>query len=921
MLRTPIVPLVCALALAGGAIPAQAQPTGLETEGVAAPLNVHRAQPRLSWLAGVDRQVAWQVQAASSLAALEAGEPDLWDSGRVVGGNSLAQPYRGLPLQSRQDVYWRVRVWTDLAQAPGDWSTPARWEMGLLSQEDWQARWIGAPDFAPVEDAAYETYIQSAGNVQTLEGPVEDQSTQRLRAMPPAVLLRHGFTITRPVSRARLYSTAAGYLEVMIDGKPVGNHRMMGPAQTNYESRILYAADDVSAALSPGRHTIAIHLGNGWYGERIAFPKNNRDTGMFYGEPLAIAQLELTYTDGSREIIATDSDWEVAPSPIVKNGIFSGELHDARLAPKNWQTGASGQTWQRASVAESPTKALEGQLMPQVKPAREVKPERVLEPSPGVYVFDFGQNFTGIPHLDLSQAGLSRGDAVTLRYAEWADDRGKISQLSGGGWATSTNQVDGFISDGESQAWAPRFTWHGFRYVEVTGLSTKPDPSMMHASLLRTDVERVGEFRSSDPLLNRIHDLALWTYESNLISIPSDCPIRERQGWTGDAHMAVRLGNYNFDMANFWEKYLDDFRSSRFRAPAIVPGLRSLPDRFDWAAAEVFLAWEHYLHYGDPAIFADRWGRLEKFAAFAESIAQTDGLVIDHSYGDWSDPQRDPGTPRPTRGGVPIHTPPEVTTGALHVRMLDQMAAMAKLLDKFDRQAHFEALAFTARTAFDARFFDGATGGYGSQTANAMALQFDLVPAGLRETVAQALVADIRAEGGHYTVGALGQTWLYPALADTGHADTALSVFHAEGYPGFRYLMEELGGTSLWERQGSFVEEVHGEPDRSLSHPFHGGYDAWFYSGLGGIRPDPENPGFKHALLSPSFPAGLEWIESSHRSGYGTLASNWRRGPSGIEWTVTVPQNTTATIMLEGQQSNGRVLGPGVHVIAIKDDP
>ena len=905
------LPLAAALLLTGGAIPAFAQPTDLETEGVETPLNVHRPQPRLSWLAGVDQQVAWQVQAASSLAALEAGEADLWDSGKVVGGHSLAQLYRGMPLTSREEVYWRVRVWTDLTDAPGEWSAPARWEMGLLSLSDWQASWIGAPNFEAANDPLYEPYLQAAGNVETLDGTVEDQSVERLRAMPPAVMLRQQFTVARPVSRARLYSTAAGYLEVTIDGEPVGNHRMMSPAQTNYESRILYAADDLTAAMRPGSHTIGIHLGNGWYGERIAFPNNNGGTGMFYGEPLAIAQLELTYTDGTSEIVATGGDWQAARSPVVKNGIFSGELHDARLTRAQWQP---------ASVSDSPTKALEGQLMAEVRPVKELEAKRVFEPRPGVYVFDFGQNFTGIPHLDLSAAGLREGDALTLRYAEWADDDGEISQQSGGGWATSTNQVDGYVADGETDVWAPRFTWHGFRYVEITGLREKPEPAMMHASLLRTDLVRVGQFRSSDPLLNRIHDLALWTYESNLISIPSDCPIRERQGWTGDAHMASGLGNYNFDMANFWEKYLDDFRSSRFRAPAIVPGLRSLPDRFDWAAAEVFLAWEHYLHHGDEAIFAERWDRLEEFAAFAESIAQPDGLVIDHSYGDWSDPQRNPGTPRPMRGGVPIHTPPEVTTGALHIRMLDQMAAMAGRLDRFERKQHIEALALRARSAFHSRFFDAAKGGYGSQTADAMALQFGIVPDGLRGKVAAALVEKIRAEGGHYTVGALGQTWLYPALGDTGHADTALSVFHAEGYPGFRYLMDELDGTSLWERQGSFVEDFHGAPDRSLSHPFHGGYDAWFYSGLGGIRPDPERPGFKHIVLSPVFPEGLDWIESSYRSGYGLIGSKWRRTPGAVEWTVTVPQNTTATVRLEGQAGNGRTLGPGEHVLNLPDD-
>ena len=881
-------------------------PVDLRCDHRSDPVGVEKAHPPLAWridseIPGV-MQEAYQIQVASSAEALLAGEPDLWDTGRIASGVSLGIPYGGKERSSREAAYWRVRIWTKGAEGPGDWSDVARWEMALLEPEDWRASWIRGPEVDPVSETdALRAWMYGAAYIRG-EGPTGSEpqrrpsdwepgvelseNAERLRALEPATWLRKEFAIEKEVVRARLYSTAAGYADFYLNGEKIAE-RIRNPGQTDFEKRILYDIDVLDGSLEPGSHTLSAHLGQGFYGQNAGFSP----TQFFYGRPAIIAQLEIDYADGTSETLVSDGSWETHPSRVVKNNIFAGEVYDATRSMEG--------TWAAAEVLEtSPTERLEMQALPPVKAIKPVEPVELLQPAPGVWVFDFGQNFTGYVEMDLSRLGLPEGEAVWLRFAEWSDDEGNIGMNSGGGWATRVNQVDAYIAGRESSGkWRPSFTWHGFRYVEVTGLEQEPDLELLTGYLVRSAVPVAGTFHSSSEHLNRVHRTALWTYESNLVSIPMDCPIRERCGWTGDAHAALTYSNFNYDMALFWEKYLGDFRTNERINPAIVPGKRQGVGHVDWPLAQVLIAGEHYRFHSGTEVVRDHYAQLLEFMDHFDG-RRTDGIVSD-GYGDWCDPVRTPGDERVGGAGRPQQTPPVKTSTALFVKSCLVMEELAHLMNDQANAAKFASWRGDSIEAFHREFFDAEAGSYGSQTADAMALSFGIVPDDLRATVAEALNRDVLENwNGHASVGALGHRWLYPALADNGYADTALGTFFAEGHPGFSYLFDELNGTSLWERKGAFNPATMEEPNRSLSHPFQGGYDAWFYLGLGGIRPDWSAPGFKRVVLKPAFPDALDWVEVDYPSGYGLIRSHWKREGNELEWTVNIPPNTSATLAL-----------------------
>ena len=902
-------------------VDSQLAPHHLKTEYLTNPITVDKAQPRLSWRSQVKSQHAYEIAVASNVDDLLAETPDLWTSGQVVDGRSVAIAYAGVPLKSRQTAYWRVRVWPEGATQPGPWSDVSSWQMGLLNETDWKASWITSPDNSPAPSSpGLERWLTATAKDSHFKNEDHIAKTmRRLRDMPPATYFRKEFVVRGPVETARLYSTSAGYSEFFLTGEKIGD-RIFNPAQTDFDKRIYYDADDVTERLSVGPQTLAIHLGNGFYGERTAFGMDK----LFYGEPAAIAQLEINYKDGSRDLIVSDESWDAHASPIIKNGVYSGEVYDARKELKEWSSSQHNTSrWQKAKRLEaSPTQSLVAAEMPPVRPVKDVRPVGILNPVPDVWTVDFGQNFTGVPTIDFSKMNLTSGQTVILRYGEWADEDGNIS-LKSGGAAPRTKQVDAYISNGvDDTPWTPKFTWHGFRYMEVTGVEEMPPLDAMTAHLTRTDISIIGQFTSSNDLLNRIHDTALWTFESNLVSVPSDCPIRERNGWTGDAHATVQMASYNYNMTPFLEKYLGDFQTTDMIAPTIVPGRRTRSGMIDWAAAEVFLTWEHYLHSGDVSVIQRQYDSLLDYVAYVEEVAEDDLIKNSkHFYGDWCDTLPERGKARPLGRCMSYHTPGEVTATALIVRVFDLMAEMAEQIERVEDSKQFASRYEAIKSAFHTAYFDAESGSYGSQTANAMALSFGITPEALRPVVAASLNTDVRdVWDGHASVGALGQTWLYPALSDHGYGDTAYGIFTAEGRTGYAYQFDVLGATSLWENHTEIIPENGDIPGRSLSHPFHGGYDAWFYSGLGGIKPDPNNPGYKHFMLSPIFPKDLERASVALDTAYGTIESAWTKAGEGIDWAVNIPLNTKATIQLQGLPSSNQILGPGKYAIKLTKD-
>jgi alpha-L-rhamnosidase len=905
-------------------------PSNLLTEGKVTPLNVHNTATKLSWHANVKNQAFYQIQVASNDEALAQNKADLWDSGKVSGQQSLNIAYQGKPLTSNDRAVWRVRVWQAGQTEPSAWSDTTHWEMGLMNKSDWQAKWlqVTTPSITEINPAVSQ-WINLVGTVENEDGSIDAPVIEPLKTMPTASLFRHEFSVDKQIVAAKLHSTAGGYYELFINGKKVKD-RLMDPGQTDFDKRILYNTDEVSSLLKQGKNAIGVHLGSGWYDENIAFSRWKNPDGKFsdkpkqsysFGQPTFIAQLELTYSDGSTQVVTSNEDWLSAPSPIVKEGIFSGELYDASKNIADWHklnTTRDYSDWQPVKVLTTwPTKQLVPQLLPPIRPVKAMKPVKILQPKENVWVFDFGQNFTGIPTLHLDKLNLAPGQAVFLKFAEWQDEQGNISQLSGGGWATHLNAVDGYIaSDKQASTWTPSFTWHGFRYVEITGLTQQPSLEALSAQLIRSDVARVGEFESSDPLVNRIHHTALWSYESNLMSVPLDCPIREKAGWTGDAHAALITGNYNFNMQTFWPKYLGDFQTAENIAPTVVPGKRTGGGKVDWAVAEAFIAWEHYRHHGDKQLLENQYQSLVKYMDFGQS--QMSDFLITNGYGDWCDPVPSPGTPRIGGRGTPQWTTTGVTSTALFTQAANYMSKISRVLGKEDAQAQYQTLYQNLSHGFHQAFYNPETGHYGSQTADSMALQFGITPVELRQSVADALNKDVVEKWrGHSSVGALGQSYLYLSLSDYGHTDTAFNIFKAKGYPGFSYLFDELNGTTLWERKGAFDPSKGRGPIRSLNHPFHGGYDGWFYQGLGGIRPMENSVGFQEFILKPVFPSDLEHANVSFTTGYGEIKSNWQRQDNAILWQFEIPNNSSAWVILPSQEKQRYPAGKYSLVINI----
>jgi alpha-L-rhamnosidase len=904
----------------------QSQASHLLVEGLVEPLNVHSQTPRLSWHANVITQSAYQIQVATKSAYLDSDNPDLWDSGKVAERRSINIPYNGKTLTAGDEIFWRVRVWQSEQTNPNQWSEVGEWEMGLVTPDDWQADWIQVerPVIADTSSALMDWVLFAANvhkdsNFFLRPAKVETQNrvVEQLKVQPTASLFRHSFAIPadKTITKARLHSTAAGYYEIFLNGKKVDD-RLMDPGQTDYDQRILYNTDPVSNLLLQGNNTIAVHLGSGWYDEDIAFSKwNNPDKhpstkpskSLSYGQPKFITQLVITYQDGSEQLVNSNADWVSHPSPVLKEGLFSGELFDARKEVSDWNVNRvmnNEDNWQPVQALEQwPTKRLEPQLLPPITKVKKLTPVAIFAPKKDVWVLDFGQNFTGVPTLDLKQLALQPGQSIHLRYAEWVDKAGNISQKSGGG-APLLKQVDTYIAAGNDERWTPTFTWHGFRYIEVRGLQQAPPLNAFTAHLLRSNVETVGQFKSSDVLVNKIHQVALWGYESNLMAVPMDCPIRERAGWTGDAHAAMITGNYNFKMDNFWDKYLGDFETAQFVAPAVVPGKRTHGGNYDWAAAEIMIAWENYRHHGDLQLLARQYDSMVEYMDSGESKLENSLLRI--GYGDWCDPVVSPGVPRVNGRCSPQHTTPTVTSSALFAHSANLMSKISQELNKVDEASYYQRLFNQISQQFNQELLDADTGDYKSQTGNSMALMFEIAPEHLRPSIAKALNHDVVNKwNGHASVGALGQTYLYRALSDHGYGDTAFNIFKAQGYPGYAYLFDELDATTLWERKGFYDPKQ--DPDGtkgqgfSLNHPFHSGYDGWFYEGLGGIRPLADSVGYQDFELAPQFVNGLNSVDVSYTTGYGSIESRWQREGGSITWEFVVPNNSTAMVRLPNQ--------------------
>jgi len=761
--------------------------------------------------------------------------------------------------------------------------------MGLLSPEDWTGFWISDGSEQPAtEEASYED--------------------------DPAPLFRRSFHVDKPVKRARLYAAGLGYYELRINGRAVSDH-VLDPAWTRFDRRVYYTCHDLTDEFQSGENVLGAMLGNGWYNPlplRMWGRVNLRDH-LAVGRPQLMAQLIIEYEDGSTQTVASDESWRVSHGPILRNSVYLGEEYDARLERPGWdRPGFDDSGWSAASSANSNGSGhAPGELralpIPPIRVTAKLTPVSMSEIGPGVYIFDLGQNFAGWVRLRVEGP---RGTTVRMRMGELLYPDGTLNPMT-----AVAGQIKGLNEDGTHRggpgspevAWqsnaytlrgggaeeyTPRFTFHGFRYVEVTGFPGRPTLESIEGLRLNTDVASAGSFSCSNERFNRLHDVVQWTFLSNLFSVQSDCPAREKFQYGGDIVASSEMAIFNYDMASFYAKTVSDHRDAVqgdgwFTETAPFVGISAenyVEDAgpIGWGLAHPLLLAQLYQYYGDRRIVEEHFEAARTWVDLLERYA--DGYIIDRCIGDHEslDPK-----------------PIELLATAHFYQAASLIAGFANILGRSQEEDHYRQLALKIETAFVERFLDPGTGRFGiaTQSAQATALHLGLVPEGEVERATKRMVDEVLVtHDGHIATGIFGTKYLLNALSMTGHADVAYRMVDEPSYPGWGYMLEN-GATTLWETWAE-SDDVY-----SQNHPMFGSVSEWFYKSLGGINVEESAVGFDRFRIEPDMPAGLEWVDASYESVRGTIRSSFRLEDDRLHFDVEIPVNTTALVRLPTRDS------------------
>ncbi len=844
----------------------QLRVTQLRCEYLTNPLGLGVQAPRLSWVLEADRrgarQSAYQIIAASSPEKLAGDEADVWDSGKVASAETCHVRYAGPTLASRQRVWWKVRVW-DEDGVPSAWSEPAWWEMGLLARQEWVGRWIGGP---------------------LKGGP---------RTSCPAPFLRKGFHLDQPVRSARLYVTALGLYEIEINGQRVGRD-IFTPGWTDYKKRVQYQVYDVADLLTAGENALGAILGDGWYcGNVAAFGR------QLYGDrPKLLAQLEVTLADGRTLTIATDESWKVVYGPILEADLIMGESYDARLEFPGWSTaGFDDHAWWPVQVFPDPGIEIAPMRGQPVRRQEELKPIAAPRQFRGwvssKWVFDMGQNMVGWVRIKVRGPA---GATVTLRFGEMLNPDGTLYTAN----LRTARATDYYTLRGDGEeVWEPRFTFHGFRYVELSGLPGEVTADAVTGVVVHTDAPLSGSFECSDPLVNQLQHNIQWGQKGNYLEVPTDCPQRdERLGWTGDAQVFIRTGIFNRDVAAFftkWQRDLADAQSPEGAFPMVAPSVLGPDGGPAWADAGIICPWTVYQCYGDTALLAEHYDSLARFIAYLEQnskdyIRSYEGYPGFPGFGDWlaldGSGLTDGGTRKDLIGTAFF---------AYSARLMSRIAAaLGKTADAEKYAQLFE----NVRAAFQKRFVTpaGLVAG-ATQTSYVLALHFDLLPPELRSVAVDQIVRDIQKRGGHLSTGFVGASYLPFVLSEGGRLDVAYQLLFQKTWPSWLYAVTQ-GATTIWERWDGWTHDK-GFQDvgmNSFNHYAYGAIGEWLYRVVAGLDLDPDRPGYAHIVIRPHPGGGLTHARAAYDSIRGRIVSGWRIADGVLTLEVTVPANTTATV-------------------------
>ena len=860
--------------------------------------------PRLSWeLTDVTRnqvQTAYQIIVSSSLEKANNKVADVWDSGKIKSNQTNQIDFAGKDLEKSKVYYWAVKAW-DKANKAGTWSQVAKWETGLMGKQNWQAKWIGND-------------LTSLGKGKVYH-------------LPPAPYFRKQVNLKGEIKKARLYVTSLGLYEFYINGKRIGKDYFT-PGWTDYDKRVYYQTYDVTTNIKNGANTFGSLISEGWYAGYLGYSLlvQNPVVKNFYGKvPLLKAQIEVEYTNGKKEVILTDESWKSNHGAMVEADILNGETYDARLEFKDWaKPGFNDSKWKNVQVyPDKMERKIEIYPGDPLQIFTELKPKSITAKKGGKYIFDMGQNFAGNVRLKIKGKA---GEKIVLKYGEVLFPNGDLMTEN----LRMARATDTYILKGDpnGETYMPRFTYHGFQYVEVTGFKQKPSLDAITGVVLTSMTPEVGSFVTDNKMINQLYHNITWTQRSNYLDIPTDCPQRdERMGWTGDAQVYVKSATFNTDISAFFTKWLVDLNDAQraddtYPIYAPAPNLR-VTDTYSpgWSEAGIICPYTIYKTYGDKKVIEKFWPNMQAYLQFLETKSKGEYVFKEASFEDIN-----------PKGGfgdwlsVGKKTPPDMLATMYYGYVASMMAEMATAIGKTGDAKKYELVFSKIKEAFlkhytdaDGKFktnavaygngdgyVDGNMGFTGNtQTAYANAIYMNMVNPNMLQNAGDRLVGLIKENGGKLSTGFLGVKPLLPALSETGRTDEAYKLLLSTTYPSWGFEVVN-GANTIWERWNSYVKGKGFENNagmNSFNHYAFGSINEWFFGNAAGIKVN--EAGYKTFIIKPEIAKeGISMVKADYHSINGKIVSSWKKVGNKIQLHVEVPVNTSAQVFIPTTNPN-----------------
>lgn len=831
--------------------------TNLKTESLTNPLGVDHPQPRFSWqLTGTQRGIRQSAYELEVRQGTTSGK-QVWQSGKQSSDSSVLVSYKGAPLNSGETYFWRVRIWDQQSKAT-KWSDWAHWHTGAFDPGFWKAKWIGV--------------------------------AREEEGKPSPVLRRSFSTAKKKIRTAHLYITSLGMYEAQLNGKRIGD-AYLSPGWTSYDKRLQYQVYEVSGLLQPGENVTGVSLGSGWYRSYIGFAGQNN----FYGKELALLyQLKITYSDGSTDWILSDEKWKSATAEVRSSEIYHGEIIDNNRMLKGWAApGFDDRNWAPVKLMPAYTKALVATQNEPIRKREVLQPVKFITTPKGEKVLDFGQNMVGWVRVKVRG---NKGDTISIYHAEVLDKKGNFYTEN----LRSAKQLNQFVLSGNGlEEFEPKFTFQGFRYIKIEGLSKDPDPADYTAYVLYSDMQKSGEFETSNPLINQLQKNIQWGQRGNFLDVPTDCPQRdERLGWTGDAQAFYRTATFNFDVRAFFSKWLKDLSLDQLpngAVPFVVPNVlgEGAVGSAGWADAATIIPWQQWVVYGDLRTLAEQYASMQAWIKFMSSKSNKNLWNTGFHFGDWLFYRPDDDT-----DGRAAITDKYLIAQCFYAYSTQLTMQAAEVLGKTEDAANYRSLLNEIKRAFQQEYLtpNGRLVS-SSQTAYVLALQFDMLPESMRQQAANRLAENVKSYNNHLTTGFLGAPYLCKVLSRFGHEDLAFTLLLQETYPSWLYPVK-MGATTIWERWDGQKPDssFQNAGMNSFNHYAYGAIGEWMYEHITGIQADPAHPGFKQFFVRPRPGGKLSYAKASLQTAYGELVAGWKQEDNRFIMEIVVPPNTIATI-------------------------